>query len=68
MSSTKSDLTDLTLHLHQETDRALLVSDDPTDVDRRVWLPKSQVEYEIKPGGIVELTLPEWLAIERRLV
>jgi hypothetical protein len=67
MGSTRSDLIDLTLQLHQETERALLVSDSG-EVDDRVWLPKSQIEFEKKPGGLVIVTAPEWLAIERRLV
>lgn len=67
MSSTRSDLTDITVHLHQETERAILVSDDG-DRDKAVWLPKSQVEYVAKPGGICEVSLPEWLATERGLV
>ena len=62
-----SRLTDITVQLHQETERAILVSDDG-ETDNAVWLPKSQVEIAHKPGGIVEVTLPEWLAIERRLV
>lgn len=67
MAETKSDLIDLTLRLHQITARAILVSDSG-DTDDAVWLPKSQVEFdEIKPG-IVEVTLPEWLALERGLI
>lgn len=60
-------LTDITVQLHQETERAILVSDDGSP-DNAVWLPKSQVEFVTKPGGIAEVTLPEWLAIERGLV
>lgn len=60
-------LTDITVQLHQETQRAILVSDDG-DLEKAVWLPKSQVEFAEKAGGIAEVTLPEWLAIERKLV
>ncbi len=63
----RSDLVDLTLQLHADTSRAILVSDDG-DSESGVWLPKSQIEFETKAGGIVEVTMPEWLAIERRLV
>jgi len=64
---TKVRLTDITVHLVQQTERAILVCDSD-DLDKAVWLPKSQVEFqEIKPG-IVEVTLPEWLATERGLV
>lgn len=61
-------LTDITVRLHQETERAILVSDDG-DNDKAVWLPKSQVEFVQKPGSdVIEVTLPEWLATERGLV
>jgi hypothetical protein len=61
-------LTDITVQLHQETQRAILVSDDG-DLEKAVWLPKSQVEFAMKAGSdVAEVTLPEWLAIERRLV
>lgn len=61
-------LTDITVQLHQETQRAILVSDDG-DLEKTVWLPKSQVEFAEKPGSdVIEVTLPEWLAIERKLV
>lgn len=75
----KSDLTDLTLALHHETDKALLVS-ETGDPKKSKWLPKSQVEIE--PTGkfcqrdnkvgsekypVVIVTLPEWLAIKNGL-
>lgn len=61
-------LTDISVQLHQETPRALLVSDDG-DLEKAVWLPKSQVEWVGKAGSdVIEVTLPEWLATERRLV
>ena len=60
-------LTDITVRLVQTTDRAILVNDSD-DIDKAVWLPKSQIEFEEKGGDIVEVTLPEWLAIERGLV
>jgi hypothetical protein len=34
-----------------------------------VWLPRSQIEIEpMKKAGIVEVTLPEWLAQEKGLI
>lgn len=60
-------LTEVSVQLHQETSRAILVSDG--DLERAVWLPKSQVEFIEKAGSeVVEVTLPEWLATERGLV
>lgn len=63
----KSDLHDLELQLHHETDRAILVSDDG-DAANGVWLPKSVIEFEKIGKGRVIVTLPEWLAVERGLV
>jgi len=63
----KSDLVDLTMQLHVETPKAIRVSDDG-DAAKAVWLPLSQIEFERKPRGIVIVTLPEWLAIEKGLV
>ncbi|MGH7935713.1 MAG: hypothetical protein ACREF8_01730 [Chthoniobacterales bacterium] len=61
------ELVDLTLQLHHETDRAILVSDDG-DAEKAVWLAKSQIEFELKSKGIVDVTCPIWLAKERRLI
>lgn len=66
MADTRSDLVELSLQLMQETDRAILVSDDG-DPDNACWLPKSQVEFEITKPGFANVTLPEWLATDRGL-
>jgi len=63
----KSNLIDLTLQRHHETEKAILVSDDG-DREKAVWLPKSAVEVEEKGKSIVIVTLPEPLAIEKGLV
>ena len=63
----KSDLIDLTLQRHHETPKAILVSDDG-DKDKAVWLPLSQVEVVEKGQGIVEVTVPEWLAKDKGLI
>lgn len=66
----RNELVDLTLALLAETDAAILVSDDGTE-KKAVWVPKSQVEIErLKPSGSNEaiVTMPLWLATERRLV
>ena len=59
-------LTEVTVRLVQQTERAILVNDSD-DPDKAVWLPKSQVEFEER-GDLIEVTMPEWLAIERGLV
>lgn len=63
---TRSDITDITVHLHVETDKAVFVSDTGDKADA-VWLPKSQIEIE-PDGATHTVSLPEWLAIEKGLV
>lgn len=60
----KSDLVDVTMQLHHETDKAILVSDSG-EREKAVWLPLSKIEIERKPKAVVVVTLPEWLAIEK---
>lgn len=65
----KSDLIDVTVTIHAETEKAWLMSDDGTQA-RGKWVPKSQGEFEpttVAPHiGI--LTCPEWLAKEKGFV
>lgn len=65
--SGKSDLIDITMQLHAETSKAVLVSDDG-DKTKAIWLPLSQVEIDRKADGVVIVTMPEWLATQRGLV
>jgi hypothetical protein len=65
--SGKSDLVDLTMQLHHENARAILVSDDG-DRDNAVWVPLSHCEIEHKASGIVIVTMPEWLALDKGLL
>lgn len=66
-----TDLVDLMVVLHHETEKAVLVSDDG-DRARAVWLPKSAVEVEEGPTAMGQkyhtVTLPERLAIDKGLV
>lgn len=63
----KSDLIDLTLQKHHQTDKAILASDDG-DEDNAVWIPLSMIEVEEKKDGIVEITIPEWKAKQLGLI
>ena len=56
-----------TLHVHAETQLAILVSDDG-DEKGAVWLPRSKIEIvrEIDDETI-EVEVPGWLAEERGL-
>lgn len=60
---------DLELHVHHETDAALLVSDDGVE-EGAVWLPKSQIQFDedIHAGDNWMLTLPVWLAKDKGLI
>jgi hypothetical protein len=76
-----SDLHDLDLVLHAETEKAILVSPDGTEA-RAAWLPKSRVEIyrgglnanAIKRSGqrvvlpVITVTVPEGLAKEKGLI
>jgi len=58
----KAELTDVTLQLVHETQKAYLFTDDGEEKSAK-WVPKSQVEIELKRGSnIYEVTLPVWLA------
>ena len=60
--------TELTVHLHHETEKAILISDDGDD-DNAVWIAKSQVEIsERLKYNAIEIVLPEWLAKEKGLI
>lgn len=66
-------LIDIAAELRHETDRAYLVYDGRSEIKKgdtapselRVWLPKSQVEYDEDKG---EFTMPEWLALEKGFI
>jgi hypothetical protein len=68
----RSNLIDIEVILHHETDRAVLVSDDGIR-ENAVWLPKSACEIEQNPRGSDRqatwtVTLLENLAIAKGLV
>ena len=49
-----------------ETKVAIKVTE--TDRGEGVWLPKSQIEYERKQDGSVDVTLPVWLYEEKEFI
>lgn len=63
----KSDVIDMDLHIHARAEKAIKVSDDG-DRESAVWLPLSQIEIHRTVGSTVEITLPEWLAVEKGLI
>lgn len=56
---------DLQGTIHHRTELAILFS-ETGDEDDAVWLPLSQIEIE-KRGALFEITLPEWLAVDKGL-
>lgn len=62
----KSNLVDVDVEIHHETDLAWLVSTDG-DREKAAWVPKSQGEMYID-GTEKVLTCPEWLAHDKGLI
>jgi hypothetical protein len=62
----KSDIVDLTVILKRRTERAVLVDHGGAE---QCWLPLSQIEIEPNSDGkTYTVTLPQWLAEEKRMV
>ena len=62
----KSDLIDVEMKIHHTTERSILASTDG-ERDNAVWLPLAHIEVANKERGVAEVTMPEWLAVERGL-
>jgi len=61
----KSNLVDIACLVIHETDKGVFINDGT----RKVWLPKSQVEVAPNPDGkTAVVTMPEWLALENKLI
>lgn len=54
------------VEFRHETEMAILVFDG----DEEIWLPKSQIEYDEDAyfGDTIEVLIPEWLALEKRMI
>ncbi len=64
----KSDLIDVAMCQHAETDKAILAS-ETGDKGDAVWIAKSQVEIENDGHrNFITVTMPLWLAKEKGLV
>lgn len=65
----RSDLTDIEVMIHYDTEKAVFVSTDGLR-SSAVWLAKSLVEFEepIRFGKAQIITLPQRLAEEKGLV
>lgn len=67
MTSGRSDIIDVTVELHHQTDKAVLVS-DTGNREEAVWLPKSSIEIERQPNGTYIVSAPEWLLHDKGLI
>lgn len=66
MTVRNHDIIEVTLHVHHETDKAFLVSEDD---ETKLWVPKSQCEKEDKvSGNVFNFQMPEWLAKEKGFI
>jgi hypothetical protein len=57
-------LIDVRMIYHAKTDKAVLASITGQKGDA-VWFPLSQCEYRIVERLVIEVTMPEWLYIEK---
>lgn len=59
------DIIEISCQKKYETEKAILVVNLK---NKDVWLPKSQIEIDSEAKGVVELQIPEWLAVEKELI
>lgn len=63
----KSNIVDIDGAIEARTQKAVLFHTG--DKSEAAWLPLSQIEIEeTGVGGIVTVTLPEWLALDKGLI
>lgn len=66
-----SDLVDLDFYLRNDNpDKGAIAISDRRDTpfEQWTWLPRSLIEYQKLPGGIVRVTMPEHVAHEKGLI
>jgi hypothetical protein len=63
-----SNLIDLTLELRRDNALSIAVVDPAKPGAKWVFLPKSQIEFEVVGKGVVLVTLPTWLAADKELI
>jgi len=64
----KSDIIDIEGTVHHRTERAVLFSKNGNRASAQ-WLPLAQIEVEhSRHAGIIIVTLPEWLAMEKGFI
>lgn len=66
--SVRSDLVDVTVILRDDRPLAIAVTQMQGAGAKWIWLPKSKIEYVAKGNGVIEVTMPTWLAKEKGLI
>ena len=66
-NATPADEVEVTLCLMQERTAAIAVSEAPKE-SKWIWLPKSRIEFELRPKGMVTVRMGEKLATEKGLI
>jgi len=63
----KHDIMELTVLKKHETEKAILVQNLK---QKDVWIPKSQIEIdsEDEETSMIDIQIPEWLAIDKELL
>ena len=63
----KHDIIELKVLKKHETEKAVLVENLK---EKDVWIPKSQIEidYEDEETSLIDIQIPEWLAIDKELL
>jgi hypothetical protein len=62
------EIVTLSMHLHALTPKAALLSDDGKEKNAK-WLPLSQIELDTSVlDKVVEVQIPEWLAMKNDLI
>lgn len=66
----RKTLHELSLQVLVVKEKAVLVTEGLTTTDGKQinhWLPLSQIEGNLEEGKVCEITIPEWLVIEKGL-
>jgi len=58
------NLIEIYVEIKRESELAVLCTDGTNDF----WLPKSQIEIKYIKDSDAEITLPEWLAVDKEII
>ena len=64
MKFSGDDRIEISVEFIAESGLAIKISDGNVEE----WLPKSQIEYDGEEGDTITVTMPNWLALEKKLI